>query len=152
MPRIKKRHDASLLERALVLALEGHWGHQDAFGEPYILHPLDVMHGLSEEDERVVAILHDTVENGGDRVSFERLRAEGYSEHIIRAIDCMTDREGEPYEQRIERVAADPLACRVTLAHLRAGMGKRGNLEITAEEEAGRRSWALQRLLQDEGA
>jgi (p)ppGpp synthase/HD superfamily hydrolase len=147
MPRIKKRHEPSLLERALVLALEAHWGHQDAFGQPYILHPLAVMHGLEDEDERVVAVLHDTVENGGDRISFDRLRAEGYSEHLIQAIDCMTDREGEPYEMRIERIAADPLARRVYLAHLRAAMDERSNFEITAEEEKRRRSWAIQRLL-----
>jgi (p)ppGpp synthase/HD superfamily hydrolase len=146
MPRIKKRHEPSLVERALALAVEAHWGHQDGYAKPYILHPLDVMHRLDDEEAQVVAVLHDTVENGGDRISFERLRAEGYPDTIIDAIDCMTDREGESYQERIERVAVNPLARRVAIAHLQAAMGTRGNFEITADEETERRNWALQRL------
>jgi (p)ppGpp synthase/HD superfamily hydrolase len=146
VPRIKKRHEPSLLERALRLAVEVHWGHHDAYAKPYILHPLDVMHRLSEEDEQVVAVLHDTVENGGDLISYERLRAEGYPEHIIAAVDAMTDRTGESREDFTERIAANPLARKVALAHLEASMGTRGNFEISAEEEEAQRQRRWERL------
>jgi (p)ppGpp synthase/HD superfamily hydrolase len=116
LPRIKKRHPTNLLERAIALAVEGHEGHRDAEGRPYVLHALRVMARAETDLERVVAVLHDTVENGGDRVTFERLRAEGYPEEVIAAVDCLTDREGESYEDFIARIAQNPLARRVKVA------------------------------------
>jgi hypothetical protein len=68
--------------------------------------------------ERVVAVLHDTVENGGDRISFERLRADGFPEEIVAAVDCLTDRDGASYEDFIARIAPNPLARRVKIADL----------------------------------
>jgi (p)ppGpp synthase/HD superfamily hydrolase len=115
---IAERHPASQLERAIALAVEAHLGHQSGAGRPYILHPLRVMARMESDTERVVAILHDTVENEGDRVSFARLRQEGYSEEIVQAIDCLTRRDGEPYADMIERIAPNPLARRVKLADL----------------------------------
>lgn len=73
---------------------------------------------LTTETERVVAILHDTVENGGDRVSFDRLRADGYPPEVVEAIDLLTRRDGEPYEDFVERIAPNALARRVKLADL----------------------------------
>ncbi|HEY3186117.1 MAG TPA: hypothetical protein VGJ70_01495 [Solirubrobacteraceae bacterium] len=118
MPRLKKRHPASLLERAIALAVEAHEGHRDAEGRPYLLHALRVMARVDTDLERVVAVLHDAVENGADRVSFERLRADGFPEEVVVAIDCLTDRDGEAYEDFIARIAPNPLARRVKVADL----------------------------------
>jgi hypothetical protein len=106
------------LERAIALAVEVHEGHRDSEGRPYLLHALRVMARVDTDTERVVAVLHDTVENGGDRVSFERLRADGFPEEVVAAVDCLTDREGEPYEDFIARIAPNPLARRVKIADL----------------------------------
>jgi hypothetical protein len=73
---------------------------------------------VETDAERIVAILHDTVENEGDRVSFARLRQEGFPEDIVQAIDCLTRRVGEPYADMIERIAPNALARRVKLADL----------------------------------
>jgi (p)ppGpp synthase/HD superfamily hydrolase len=116
--KIKERHTPSRLERAIALAVEAHEGHWVGEGRPYILHPLRVMARVENDAERIVAILHDTVENGGDRVSFARLRQEGFSEEIVQAIDCLTRRDDEPYADMIERIAPNPLARRVKLADL----------------------------------
>ena len=115
---IKERHTPSRLERAIALAVEAHEGHRDGGGRPYILHPLRVMARVETDTERILAILHDTVENAGDRVTFDRLRQEGFPEEIIQAIDCLTRRDGEPYADMIERIAPNPLARRVKLADL----------------------------------
>jgi (p)ppGpp synthase/HD superfamily hydrolase len=106
------------LERAIALAVEAHEGHWVGEGRPYILHPLRVMARVETDAERIVAILHDTVENEGDRVSFARLRQEGFPEDIVQAIDCLTRRDGEPYADMIERIAPNALARRVKLADL----------------------------------
>jgi (p)ppGpp synthase/HD superfamily hydrolase len=118
LPKIKERHPTSLLERAIALAVEVHEGHRDAEGRPYLLHPLRVMARVDTDLERVVAVLHDTVENGRDRVSLERLRADGFPEEVIAAVDCLTDREGESYEDFIARIAQNRLARRVKVADL----------------------------------
>jgi hypothetical protein len=118
LPRIKKRHPPSLLERAIALAVEAHEGHRDFEGRPYLLHALRVMARVDTDLERVVAVLHDTVENGGDRISFERLRAEGFPEDVVAAVECLTDRDGESYEDFLARIAPNPLARRVKVADL----------------------------------
>ncbi len=116
--KIKERHTPSQLERAIALAVEAHEGHWVREGRPYILHPLRVMARVENDTERIVAILHDTVENEGDRVSLARLRREGFPEEIVQAIDCLTRRDDEPYADMIERIAPNPLARRVKLADL----------------------------------
>lgn len=97
-----------------------HAGAVDKAGQPYILHPLRVMARLSTETERVVAILHDVVEDS--EVTLDDLRAEGFSAEVVNAIDHVTRREGEPYEAFIERIAPHPLARRVKLADLEDNM------------------------------
>ena len=53
----------STLERAIAIAATAHAGQKDKGGHPYILHPLRVMLALQKEDERIVAVLHDVVED-----------------------------------------------------------------------------------------
>ena len=53
----------STLERAIVIAANGHAGVKDKAGAPYILHPLRMMLSLSSLDERIVAVLHDVCED-----------------------------------------------------------------------------------------
>jgi (p)ppGpp synthase/HD superfamily hydrolase len=114
----KPRHAVTLLERALALALEAHEGHRNATGGPYVLHPLRVMLRLEDEVDRVVAVLHDAVENGFDRVPLDRLRRDGYPDEIVDAVDRLTRRPGESYGAFVERIAPSALARRVKLADL----------------------------------
>ncbi|MCI0994797.1 HD domain-containing protein [Pseudomonas corrugata] len=106
----------STLEKAIAISARAHEGQTDKGGAPYILHPLKVMLRLSHHDERIVAVLHDVVED--TRVTLADLRNEGFSEAILAAIDSLTKREGETYQAFIERAARDPLARRVKLADL----------------------------------
>ena len=107
----------STLERAIQVAAEAHAGQPDKAGEPYILHPLRVMLRLKEPDERIVAVLHDVVEDNPDW-TLDRLRGEGFSERVVSAGDALTKRRGEDYEAFVRRAAAHPLAAPVKLADL----------------------------------
>jgi len=107
----------STLERAIVIAAEGHAGVKDKGGAPYILHPLRMMVTLSSLDERIVAVLHDVCEDCPGW-TFDRLRAEGFADHIIEALDSVTKREGEDYEAFASRAADNPIGRRVKLADL----------------------------------
>lgn len=51
--------------------------------------------------------------------TFERLRGEGFSEEILAALDSVTKREGETYEEFALRAAINPIGRRVKLADLR---------------------------------
>jgi (p)ppGpp synthase/HD superfamily hydrolase len=106
------------LERAIVIAAEGHAGVKDKGGTPYILHPLRMMLSLSSPDERIVAVLHDVCEDCPGW-TLDRLRAEGFPDHIIAALDSVTKRQGESYEAFARRAAANPIGRAVKLADLK---------------------------------
>jgi (p)ppGpp synthase/HD superfamily hydrolase len=110
-----------MLERALEIAAEAHRGQLDKAGEPYLLHPIRVMLRVRSDQERIAALLHDVVEDSSDW-SLERLRAEGFPEAVVEAVDRLTRRPGEPYETLIERAAGSPLARAVKLADLEDNM------------------------------
>jgi (p)ppGpp synthase/HD superfamily hydrolase len=109
----------STLETAIAIAAKAHEGQVDKAGAPYILHPLRVMLRLGTNEERIVAVLHDVVEDC-EGWSFERLAAEGFSAEVIVALKSLTKRsEGEPdYDAFVQRAAANPIAIRVKLADL----------------------------------
>ena len=58
-------------------------------------------------------------------MEFHRSGSRGLSEKIIKALDCLTKREQEPYEKFVERSARNPLARRVKLADLEDNMDLR---------------------------
>src|SRR4051812_45254998 len=111
------------LEAAIALAVEAHRGQFDKSGQPYILHPLRVMFSCSTDLERTVAVLHDVIEDTGH--TFDDLRARGFSEQVLAALECVTKREGEDYERFVERAATNPIARAVKLADLQDNMDLR---------------------------
>ena len=124
----------SLLENAIAIAVEAHQGQKDKAGHPYILHPLRVMFRVETEDERTVAILHDVVEDHEDVWSVDKLRQSGFPQRILDALDCVTKRKGETYEQFVERSASNPIALRVKLADLEDNMDIRRLNEVTEKD------------------
>jgi len=61
----------STLESAPEIAAAAHSGQQDKAGQPYILHPIRVLLTVKTSDERIAAMLHDTVEDTA--ITFEDL-------------------------------------------------------------------------------
>lgn len=108
------------LEDAILLAAQAHRGQVDKVGQPYILHLLRVMLRLDGEQAQIVGVLHDLVEDTS--YTFADLRAMGYAEELVQALDCLTRRSTESYEAFIERASANPLARRVKLADLEDNM------------------------------
>lgn len=108
------------LEDALLLAIRAHQGQKDKAGAPYILHPIRVMLQLDSEIDRIVAILHDVVED--TRFTLNDLKKRGYSASIVKAVNALTRREGEAYEDFVKRAGLNPIARKVKLADLRDNM------------------------------
>lgn len=102
--------------RAVAIAAEAHLGQYDKAGAPYIYHPLRLMMRATTPEEKIVAVLHDVVEDS--RWTIDELAREGFSPRVLRAIDALTKREGESYDAFLDRVATERLAMRVKLLDL----------------------------------
>jgi (p)ppGpp synthase/HD superfamily hydrolase len=106
----------STLERAIAFAATAHEGQVDKAGEPYILHALRVMLRVTTLEERIVAVLHDVLEDCG--CTLEALRQAGFPDAIIQGVDAVTRRRAETYEDFINRAGSNSIGRRVKLADL----------------------------------
>ena len=112
------------LERAIQIAVEAHAGATDRSGKAYILHPISVMMRCETDEEKIVAILHDVVEDTD--WTFEALRQEGFTETIIEALKTVTKHsEDEDYDEFIQRSLKNEIGRKVKIADLRE------NLDVT---------------------
>ena len=104
---------AQTLERAIAIAATAHTGQVDKGGAPYILHPLKVMLRMNTLEERIVAVLHDVVEDC-EGWTLERVASE-FGEDVHDLIAPLTDPEGESWEIRkeygIEKAASMDVRC-----------------------------------------
>jgi len=108
-----------MLAKMLVIATNAHDGQFDRGGNPYILHPLKVMHYLKSDDEELMcmALGHDVIEDTS--VTFKDLREAGISERVIEGIRALTKMPGQTYEEYKEGVFANKDAMKVKMADLR---------------------------------
>jgi (p)ppGpp synthase/HD superfamily hydrolase len=111
------------LEKAIALAVKAHEGQRDKAGMPYVLHPLRMMLKMDCEADMIVAVLHDVVEDS--EVTLDDLTDLGFSEDITEAVDCLTKRLDESYEDFIERALANPVATKVKIADIEDNMDVR---------------------------
>lgn len=124
---------SSFLTLAIRIALGAHGDTLDKGGMPYILHPLHVMDCVDSIDAKIVAVLHDTIEDTSQ--TLVGLWTAGFSDEIIDAIDAISKRKGEKNQDYWARVKANPLALRVKLADI-AHNSSEGRLAALPKEEA----------------
>ncbi|WP_017303463.1 HD domain-containing protein [Spirulina subsalsa] len=108
------------LENAIALAKQCHAGQVDKAGKPYIDHPLRVMAALPSLEEKIVGVLHDAVEDSD--LTLDQLRDLGFSDPVIQALDAITKRPGEDYEQYLQRVMENAIALGVKIADMTDNM------------------------------
>lgn len=114
----------SRLERAIQIALEAHAGETDKAGQPYVLHPLTLMLQMDSEEARIVAVLHDVVEDSA--VTLDDLAAAGFSNAVLTALALLThDTAAVAYDDYIAALSSNPLARKVKLADLAHNMDVR---------------------------
>jgi guanosine-3',5'-bis(diphosphate) 3'-pyrophosphohydrolase len=108
-----------MLGRMLVLVTNAHAGQYDRGGQPYILHPLKVMHYLKSNDEELqcIALGHDVIEDTD--VTYKDLRDNGISERVIAGIKALTKVPGETLDEYKVRVFASRDAMLVKKSDLR---------------------------------
>jgi (p)ppGpp synthase/HD superfamily hydrolase len=103
------------LSQAIVFAANYHAGQEDKGGEPYILHPLRVMMKMETEDEKIVAVLHDVLE---DTEATEEEILEHFGYPVVNAVIALTRREEETYADYIDSLGANLLARKVKLVDI----------------------------------
>lgn len=111
------------IDAAIELAARCHRGQIDKYGQPYILHVLGVAARCRTIEEKIVALLHDTVEDSD--TTLDDLRNMGFDDVIVDAVDALTRRDDETYEEFVERASHNQLAAGVKLADLEDNMDVR---------------------------
>lgn len=120
------------LEDAILLAVQAHKGQVEKAGEPYVLHVLRVMFRLEGEHARMAGVLHDVVED--TPYTLDDLRQLGYPPPVVAAVDHLTRRATESYDEFVARAGANPIARRVKLADLEDNMDIRRLPAVTEQD------------------
>lgn len=114
--RYQKKNFTNSLIKAVLIAFKAHKGQRDKGGKPYILHPLNVALKVHGKDARIVALLHDVIEDSN--IKIEDLY-KVFDVHICEAVACITKKDGISYDDYIKRVKSNELARIVKISDMR---------------------------------
>lgn len=120
----------STLDRAIEIAVKVHAGRTDLAREPYLLHVMRVLTAVDGPDAQIVAALHDVVEDSLEW-TLDDLRREGFSEDVVQAVDAVSCRDGEEYQDFIQRAARNRLGRLVKIADLQDNL-RPGRAQLSA--------------------
>ena len=106
-----------MINIALSIAKKAHAGQVDKAGVDYIQHPLYVASQVKTEQEKAVALLHDVLEDSD--ITAADLLAYGLSNEVVTAVQTLTKKKGQSYQEYLEKVKSNNLARVVKLADLK---------------------------------
>ena len=118
-----------LYDKALRIAIHAHKGQVDKAGREYVMHPIRVAERCKDPRAKIVALLHDTIEDTG--VTEEYLRREGFPDEIISGVLSVTKRDKEEYDDFVRRAAENAIGKEVKIADLEDNMDIRRLPEMT---------------------
>lgn len=107
----------NMLAKAIRIVALGFENKVDKGGQPYFLHCMRVMNAMDTEDEKIVAILHDAVED--NVITYEELRKEGFSDSIIQDVRLLTHEVHIDYDIYIRILSNSYRASKVKRADLK---------------------------------
>lgn len=110
---------SELVKRACNIMFEAHKADQDKGGYPYVFHPFFLAAQMNDEYAVCAALLHDVIEDHGDKWPLEKLREEGMPEEVLAALTLLTHQEGVEYMDYVREIAKNPIARQVKIADLR---------------------------------
>ena len=102
-----KEESAILLDKAAQICVTRHAGQRDKMNCAYFQHPMRVAMRCRTDEEKIVALLHDTIEDTD--VTPEYLIEQGFPQQIVDGILSVTKREGETYEDFVKRAKQNPI-------------------------------------------
>ena len=110
---------SQLVKTACSILFQAHRDDLDKGGYPYVFHPFYLATQMDDEASTCVALLHDVIEDHGDRYSFDDLVRAGFPDSVIHALRLLTHESGVLYMDYVKALAKDPIARKVKLADLR---------------------------------
>jgi guanosine-3',5'-bis(diphosphate) 3'-pyrophosphohydrolase len=119
--------------RALAFAAKKHAGQKRKNGDNYIIHPIRVSQEVFTEKQKVIALLHDTLEDTD--TTYAELKIE-FGTEIAHTVLVLTREKDETYEDYIHRVKTNPDAIAVKIADIS------DNLDDAPSDQAIKRSAA----------
>lgn len=117
---------------ALKIAIRAHEGQKDKSGREYIMHPIRVAERCKDPRAKIVALLHDTIEDTDITTDF--LRSQSFPEDIINGVLSVTRKEGETYDNFVRRASENCIGREVKVADLEDNMDIRRLREITDDD------------------
>jgi len=122
----------NMYEKALQIATEAHRGQKDKAGNDYIDHPIRVSQRCKSQKAKIVALLHDTLEDTD--LTVEDLKNHGFDNEIIEAVLSVTRNANESYADFIARASQNPIGKEVKIADLEDNMDLRRLEQITPKD------------------
>ena len=95
---------SEMVKKAVNIMFEAHKDDIDKGGYPYVFHPFYLATKLDGENEVCTALLHDVIEDHGDKYNFEYLEKEGFNNEIIEALRLLTHKKEIPKAVKIEEL------------------------------------------------
>ena len=106
-----------LLIKAFFLCIIKHWKQKDKAGKRYIWHPIRVMLNVEGYNEKIVALLHDIVED--TEVTIPDLKNLKFSKEVIEAIDVITKKKDQEYFSYLKSIKDNSIAKKVKIEDLK---------------------------------
>ena len=134
---------------ARALATKAHEGQIDKAGLPYITHPERVASRMENPEAQVIGWLHDTVED--TPITLRDIEAT-FGPETAAAVDAISRRDGEPWSDYLDRVAANPMARQVKISDLidNSNLSRIPHVTLKDVERQKKYNKALKKLLEEE--
>ena len=116
---------SEMVKKAVNIMFEAHKEDFDKGGYPYVFHPFYLATKVDGENETCVALLHDVIEDHGDKYSFEYLENEGFNKEIIETLKLLTHKKDVPYMDYIVEISKNNIAKNVKIEDLKHNMDSR---------------------------
>ena len=101
---------SEMVKKAVNIMFEAHKKDFDKGGYPYVFHPFYLATKVDGENETCVALLHDVIEDHGEKYNFEYLENEGFNKEIIDALKLLTHKKDIPYMDYIIEISKNNIA------------------------------------------
>lgn len=123
---------SEMVKKAVNIMFEAHKKDFDKGGYPYVFHPFYLATKVDGENETCVALLHDVIEDHGEKYNFEYLENEGFNKEIIEALRLLTHKKDVSYMDYIVEVSKNNIAKKVKIEDLKHNMDSRRTMEKKA--------------------
>lgn len=107
------------IKKAILIMYDAHKDDLDKSGYPYVFHPFYLATQMDDEASTIVALLHDVIEDHGDKYTFSYLKEVGFSDEVIDALKLLTHDPIVPYMDYVKKIKENEIARKVKLADLK---------------------------------